>query len=332
MEKGKQLTSEEIGKIMAYRDQGLSMEQISVKIGRSKCAICHLLKDPENYGKKKSPGRRKSLCPRDPSLVLRLARTQHLNSTQIQARIETTTSTSTIRRVLQQDQFMKFSKLKKKPKLELRHAKARLEFSERHIRNRTNWDKIIFSDEKKWNLDGPDGIHFYWHDLRDEKRVLSRRQQGGGSVMTWAGFAANGTLEMAFLEGKQDKYKYQDLLEVYLLPYGEDIAGPEWIFQQDNAPAHRANDTKRWLEDHGVRVLDWPAVSPDLNPIEDLRGIFVRRVYKKDGQPVQFQTREQLKRAITEEWSKIDGQLLRNLASSMYDSCMKVIKNGWHFD
>ena len=167
------MTSEEIGKIMAYRDQGLSMEQISVKIGRSKCAICHLLKDPENYGKK-SPGRRKSLGPRDRSLVLQLARTQHLNSTQIQARIETKTSASAIRRVLQQDQFMKFSKLKKKPKLELRHAKARLEFVEKHIRNRTNWDKIIFSDEK-WNLDGPDGIHFYWHDLRDEKRVPSRR-------------------------------------------------------------------------------------------------------------------------------------------------------------
>lgn len=55
--------------------------------------------------------------------------------------------------------------------------------------------------------------------------------------MTWAGFAVNRTLEIAFLEGKQDKYKYQDLLKVYLLP--------EWIFQQDNAPAHRANDTKK---------------------------------------------------------------------------------------
>ena len=53
MGRGKQLTSKEIGKIIAYRDQGLSMEEISVKIGRSKCAICHLLKDPENYGTKK---------------------------------------------------------------------------------------------------------------------------------------------------------------------------------------------------------------------------------------------------------------------------------------
>ena len=57
---------------------------------------------------------------------------QNLNATQIQARIETTASTSTIRKVLQQDKFMKFSKLMKKPKLELRHAKARLEFAEKH--------------------------------------------------------------------------------------------------------------------------------------------------------------------------------------------------------
>ena len=92
------MTSLEIGKIITYRGQGLSMEEISVKIGRSKCAICHLLKDPENYGTKKSSGRRKSLDPTDRSLVLWLSRTQHLNATQILARIETTTLASTIRR------------------------------------------------------------------------------------------------------------------------------------------------------------------------------------------------------------------------------------------
>ncbi len=42
------------------------------------------------------------------------------------------------------------------------------------------------------------------------------------------------------------------------------------IFQQDLAPAHTAKSTKSWLNYHGVGVLDWPANSPDLIPIENL--------------------------------------------------------------
>jgi len=42
---------------------------------------------------------------------------------------------------------------------------------------------VIFSDEKKFNLDGPDGCDSYWHDLRKEHLVKPRRNFGGGSVM-----------------------------------------------------------------------------------------------------------------------------------------------------
>ncbi len=41
------------------------------------------------------------------------------------------------------------------------------------------------------------------------------------------------------------------------------------IFQQDMAPANTAKGTKSWFNDHGVTVHDWPANSPDLNPIEN---------------------------------------------------------------
>ncbi len=44
----------------------------------------------------------------------------------------------------------------------------------------------------------------------------------------------------------------------------------DFIFQQDLAPAHTAKSTKIWLNDHSVGVLDWPAISPDLNPIDNL--------------------------------------------------------------
>ncbi|CAF4303451.1 unnamed protein product, partial [Rotaria magnacalcarata] len=50
------------------------------------------------------------------------------------------------------------------------------------------WHKAVWPDEKKINLDGPDGFSYYWHDLRKEEEIFSTRSLGGGSVMIWASF------------------------------------------------------------------------------------------------------------------------------------------------
>ncbi len=74
-------------------------------------------------------------------------------------------------------------------------------------------------------------------------------------------------------------HSFTKKFEHFMLPSADQLfKDADFIFQQDLAPAHTAKSTKSWLNDHGVGVLDWPANSSDLNPIENLWGIVKRKM------------------------------------------------------
>ncbi len=77
---------------------------------------------------------------------------------------------------------------------------------------------------------------------------------------------------------------YQEILEHFMLPAADQLfKDADFIFQQDLAPAHtNTTSTESRLNDHGIGVLDWPANSPDLNPTENLWGIFKRKMETRD--------------------------------------------------
>lgn len=79
-----------------------------------------------------------------------------------------------------------------------------------------------------------------------------------------------------------------------------------------NGEAHTAKSTKTWFNDRGITVLDWPANSPDLNPIENLWGIAKRKM--RDMRP---NNAEELKAAIEASWSSITPQQCHRLIASM---------------
>jgi hypothetical protein len=65
--------------------------------------------------------------------------------------------------------------------------------------------------------------------------------------------------------------------------------------------------------------MKWPTKSPDLNPIENVWGLLVRRVY--DGGR-QVSTIEELKRAILHDWKALDKNYLRKFVDSMPKRCL----------
>jgi len=65
---------------------------------------------------------------------------------------------------------------------------------------------------------------------------------------------------------------YRDmLLSQQLLPVMRGMSGDFFIFQQDSAPAHRACDTVRFLEQSIPTFIPpdlWPPNSTDFNPVD----------------------------------------------------------------
>ncbi len=88
------------------------------------------------------------------------------------------------------------------------------------------------------------------------------------SLWCWGAMSSAGVGPLCFLKTNVTAPVYQDILEHFMLPSADQLfKDADFIFQQDLAPAHTAKSTKSWLNDHGVGVLDWPANSPDLNPV-----------------------------------------------------------------
>lgn len=144
--------------------------------------------------------------------------------------------------------------------------------------------------------------------------------------MVWAGICSKEKLQIAFCSSKMNSVAYQEVLKDNLLPFKRRFRRTPLMLLQDNASIHASRSTSAWLTAYKINVLDFPARSPDLNPIENVWGILVRRIYANNRR---FRTLNQLKGAILEAWENLEQSLLNKLVDGMPHRIFEVIqKNG----
>lgn len=327
---GKYLNEGEKATITVLREQGLSNNQISKAIRRSAKVVNNFVTKGENYGKKAATKGNTKVTNRQKNQLLALASTGNHSSTEMVAKLDLPIKSRQVRQILSSSGRFKYAKRKTIPSLKPHHVEARLSWAQQHMSWTTEWTNVVFSDEKKFNLDGPDGFQYYWHDLRKEPQLFKKRNFGGGSLMLWGAFSMQGRTHLCKCDGRMNPTKYIDLLENELITFSDDKMDGDFIFQQDNASIHVSRQTRAWFKEKEIDLLEWPACSPDLNPIENLWGILARRVYANGRQ---FESVNELYVAVCIAWREIPQTIIDNLINSMPRRIYNVInKNGKQLD
>ena len=323
MGKGMKLTKFQCGQVSSLRERGLTLRKISDKIGKSVKCVYTYLKNPQRYMQKSSAKRPTVTSATMGRRIIRtIKKDQSLSSSQLKSKLSYEGCPRTIRRYLNKNGF-KYLKKGRVPLISARNKRLRNRFANKHKTWNEEWRSVIFSDEKKFNLDGPDGNKRYWHDLNKNKRVYSRRPSGGGGIMVWGAISWNGKLELKEISGRMNAEGYVHMLaNANLKQEGERLAGLNWKFQQDNAPCHSSRRARIFFEQQRIDVLDWPANSPDLNIIENAWGQMARDVYKGGRQ---FQSIGSLRTAISSAWENISQEYLHSLYNSMKSRIAEVL-------
>jgi transposase len=329
----KDTSTAQLNSILSLLDSGYTGYQISSKTGLSTSTISRIRSKHCSSLPKASGGRPLKLSENDLRYATRLIGTGKAeNAVQIAKSLQELTNQSlsaqTVRNRMK-EMGMKAVVKKKRPLLSQKHRRARLDFAVAH-RDWTleDWKKVVWSDETKINCLGSDGRKWVWKKAGEglsDRLVEGSLKFGGGSLMMWGCMLWEGVGYGCKIDGRMDAELYTQILEEDLQQsleeYGKKVT--DIIFQQDNDPKHKSRMATNWFQDHKYTVMDWPAQSPDLNPIEHL---WVHLKKKLAEYPEPPKGILELWERAEAEWNKIDKEVCQKLIESMPRRIEAVLK------
>lgn len=311
--------------VVALRAQGLLQVDIAAHYGITQGEVSKILKRNAETGTptpRPRPGRPRKTTIRDDRRLIRMSNAGRSKSastlrTEWQNHINVPISVSLVKKRLVGAGYYARRPLWK-PLITMGHRHRRMEWARTHQRwTPAHWRHVVFSDEARFEVFRKDGrirVRRRVEELYHESCIMPRVQAGGGGFTVWGAFHAGGKSELVVLDGYLNHRGYLQILRETMLPFARGHFAQNFVYQDDNAPAHRARAVADFFEEEEVEHLPWPACSPDMNPIENLWAEVTRRMNKLDHQPTNV---AQCRQAVMDAWAAIPVGTLESLADSM---------------
>ncbi|GFX24043.1 transposable element Tcb1 transposase [Trichonephila clavipes] len=144
------------------------------------------------------------------------------------------------------------------------HCRLLLTWSREHaLWTPQQWSCVMFSDESRFSLESDSRRTLIW-------RAPGTRYQenGGNGWLVWGGIILGSRTDLHVQSITMTGHIYRDVILEQHVRLFRGTMGAEFLFMDDNARPHRANIVDECLQSGDITRIEWPAYSPNLNPIE----------------------------------------------------------------
>ncbi|GFV98639.1 transposable element Tcb2 transposase [Trichonephila clavipes] len=212
------------------------------------------------------------------------------------------------------------------------HCHLRLTWCREHaLWTPQQWSCVMFSDEFRTSLQSDSrqtlilrvpGTRYH------QENTIERHRYGGAGWLIWGGTMLGARTDLHVQSVTITSHIYRDVILEQHVRLFRGTMGAEFLFMDDNARPHRANIVDECLQSGDITRMDWPAYSPDLNPIEHVWNMLGRRIAARQPPPTCL---PELRRALLDEWCNIPQDQIDNLILRMprsygdrFNSCQVI--------
>ncbi|GFW84857.1 transposable element Tc3 transposase [Trichonephila clavipes] len=296
-----------------FLDIGRQLE-VFEELGVALSIISRLWQRFQDYGNVNSTGRPRVTTPNEDRYLAVTAKRNRRSTASDFSSTCTTVSRQTVHRRLGHIGLYARRPVRCVP-LTITHCRLRLTMSREHaLRTPQQWSCVKFSDESRFSLQSDSRQTLICRATGTrchQENTIERHRYGGAGWLFWGGIILGSRTDLHVQSVTMSGHIYRDVILEQLERL---FRGAEFLFMDDNARPHHANIGDECFQSEDITRMDWPAYSPDLNPIEHVWDMLSRRIAARQPPPTCLL---ELRRTLLDEWCNIPQDHIDNLILSM---------------